>query len=625
MYLRSDERGPQMSNRLALRLALFGGFALVLFAILFFRLWQLQVLSGEEYLVEAKNNRTREFKVSAPRGEVLDRDGEVLVSNRTSLALQVNPQKLPADEAKRRAELARLGELTHTSLRQVRRAIAEQQELAPGAPVILRRDVGAYLVYYLQENQKRFPGVEVQRVFVRRYPSGTLAAHTLGSVGEVSPEQLREARYAKLEPGDSVGQDGVEYSYDNFLRGQPGMTRIQVDAFGQPTPGGRLVSQPPVPGDNLQLTIDSDLQAVGDASLSGQGLYGAYVAMDVRDGEIFAMGSNPTYDPAIFTHPISQATVERLYSEEAGAPYLNRAIAGAYPTGSTFKPITSIAALASGVVTPTESIYDDGAFTLGGITFQNAGGAIHGTISMQRALEVSSDVFYYTLGDRMYETPPRTALQEWAGRLGIGLETGIDLPGEQPGLLPTPAWRNELYRERLTDRPWSAGDNVNLAVGQGDLQADPLQMAVAYATIANGGLVPRPHVGMQVEDAAGRVLREIEPKPAGEVRIDPEWRDTILAGLHDAAQSPDGTSYDVFGGFPVDVAGKTGTAERLGYEDQSWYVVLAPYPDPEIVVAVTFEQGGFGAETAAPAAEDILSEYFGKRAAPVSGGTGAIE
>ena len=383
-----------------------------------------------------------------------------------------------------------------------------------------------------------------------------------------------------------------------------------------------MVSRQSVPGYNLQLTIDSDLQAAGDGALSSQGLPGAYVAMDVRSGEVLAMGSNPSYDPAVFTRPLTQNQVDELYRDPVLSPLTNRAIAGAYPTGSTFKPITSIAALGSGEVTPTEPIVDDGAFTLGGITFQNAGGAAYGTLSMQRALEVSSDVFYYTLGDRMY---PGTALQKWAGRLGIGNETGIDLPGERTGLLPTPSWRNELYREDLTDRPWSAGDNVNLAVGQGDLQADPLQMAVAYATIANGGLVPRPHVGMQVEDAAGRVLREIEPRPARQVRIDPEWRDTILAGLHDAAQSPEGTSYAVFGGFPVDVAGKTGTAERPPYADQSWYVVLAPYPDPEIVVAVTFEQGGFGADTAAPAALQILSEHFGKSAAPVSGGAGAVE
>jgi penicillin-binding protein 2 len=621
MYLRSDERTPRMSNRLALRIALFGGLALVLFVVLFVRLWVLQVASGDKYLAEAINNRTREFRVSAPRGAILDRDGDVLVDNRTSLALQVNPQKL-ASGAERRAELARLGSLTHTTLRRVRQLMREQTKLAPGAPVTLRRDVGYYLIYYLQENQERFPGVSVERVFVRDYPQGTLAAHLLGSVGEVSEEELKEARFRGLEPGDQVGKEGVEYSYDRFLRGRPGTTRIQVDAFGQPTPGGRLVSVAPVPGDNLKLTIDLDLQATGDAALSGQGLPGAYVAMNVRSGQILAMGSNPSFDPAVFTRPLTQGQVDELFRDPVLSPLTNRAIAGAYPTGSTFKPITSVAALGSGAITTTEPITDDGAFTLGGITFQNAGGAAYGTIAMQTALQVSSDVFYYTLGDRMY---PGTELQAWSHRLGIGRETGVDLPGELPGLLPTPAWRNQLYREDLTDRPWSAGDNVNLAVGQGDLQADPLQMATAYATIANGGEVPRPHLGLQVEDAAGRVLREMDFGPARQVRIDREWRETILAGLHDAAQSPGGTSYSVFGGFPVPVAGKTGTAERPPYADQSWYVVLAPYPDPEIVVAVTFEQGGFGVETAAPAALQILSQYFHKHATSVGAGSGAIE
>jgi penicillin-binding protein 2 len=624
VYLRSDERGPEMSNRLALRLAVFGALALVLFVVLFVRLWVLQVASGEQYLEEAINNRTREFRGSAPRGAILDRDGEVLVDNRTSLALQINPQKL-AHGAERRRELAQLASLTHTTLRKVRRTIREQTKLLPGAPVTLRRDVGHYLIYYLQENQKRFPGVSVERVFVRHYPQGTLAAHLLGSVGEVSEDELKEARFRGLEPGDRVGKEGVEYSYDRFLRGRPGTTRIQVDALGQPTPGGRLVSEAPVPGDNLKLTIDLDLQATGDAALAGQGLPGAYVAMNVRSGEILAMGSNPTFDPAVLARPLTQSQVDELFRDPVLSPLTNRAIAGAYPTGSTYKPITSVAALASGAVTPTEIIEDDGAFTLGGITFQNAGGAAYGPIAMQRALTVSSDVFYYTLGDRLYGMDPSTELQAWSHRLGIGRETGIDLPGELPGLLPTPAWRNQLYREDLTDRPWSAGDNVNLAVGQGDLQADPLQMAVAYATIANGGAVPRPHLGLQVEDAAGRVLREMEFGPARRVRIDPEWRDVILAGLHDAAQSGEGTSYSVFGGFPVPVAGKTGTAERPPYEDQSWYVVLAPYPDPEIVVAVTFEQGGFGAETAAPAALEILSQYFHKEAASVGDGAGVIE
>jgi penicillin-binding protein 2 len=619
MYRRSDELGG--NNQLVLRIAVFGGIAIALFAVLFFRLWFLQILNGDEFLAEARNNRTREFRVSAPRGEILDREGKVLVANRTSLALQVNPRKLPVDPGERRTELAQLANLTHSSLRRVRRTIHEGVELAPGAPVTLRRDVGNYLIYYLEENQARFPGVAVERVFVRRYPHGTLAAHLFGNVGEVDKEELKEARYPDLEPGDTVGKEGIEAEYDKVLRGRDGATRIQVDAMGQPTPGGQLDVVEPAPGDNLRLTVDSGLQEAGDAALSEQGLAGAYVAMDVRSGAILAMGSNPTFDPEVFTRPLSQSQVNQLYRDPVLSPLTNRAIAGAYPTGSTFKPITSIAALASGNVTTTEPIYDDGLFTLGGIDFENAGGAAYGSLSMQKALEVSSDVFYYTLGDRMNGSP---ALQEWSHKLGIGRESGIDLPGEQPGLLPTPAWRNQLYREELTERPWSAGDNVNLAVGQGDLQADPLQMAVAYATIANGGTVPRPHVAMQVEDPAGRVLREFEPRPARSIKIDPEWRETILAGLHDAAQSPSGTSYGVFGGFPVPVAGKTGTAERPPYADQSWYVVLAPYPDPEIVVAVTFEQGGFGADTAAPAALKILSEHFGKNAEPVET-AGAVE
>jgi penicillin-binding protein 2 len=621
VYRRSDEFGSQGGNQLAVRVAVFGGVAIALLAVLFFRLWFLQMLNGDEFLAEARNNRTRELQVIAPRGEILDREGNVLVANRTSLALQVNPRKLPADPRERRAELAQLADLTHSSLPRVRKMIHEGVELAPGAPATLRSDVGNYLIYYLEENQARFPGVAVERVFVRRYPHGTLAAHLFGNVGEVDKEELKEARYRDLEPGDRVGKEGIEAEYDKVLRGRNGATRIQVDAMGQPTPGGQLDVVEPTPGNNLRLTIDSGLQETGDAALSEQGLAGAYVAMDVRSGAILAMGSNPTFDPEVLTRPLSQSQVDQLYRDPVLSPLTNRAIAGAYPTGSTFKPITSIAALASGNVTTTEPIYDDGLFTLGGIDFENAGGAAYGSLSMERALEVSSDVFYYTLGDRMNGS---LALQDWAHKLGIGRETGIDLPGEQPGLLPTPAWRNQLYREDLTERPWSAGDNVNLSVGQGDLQADPLQMAVAYATIANGGTVPRPHVAMQVEDPAGRVLREFEPRPARSIKLDPAWRETILAGLHDAAQSPDGTSYGVFGGFPVPVAGKTGTAERPPYEDQSWYVVLAPYPDPEIVVAVTFEQGGFGADTAAPAALKILSEHFGEEAESVEA-TGAVE
>jgi penicillin-binding protein 2 len=614
MYRRGDELGPQMGNRLALRIAIFGGVAIALFAVLFFRLWFLQVINGDRYLAEAKNNRTREFRVSAPRGKVLDRNGEVLVANGTSLALQLNPRKLPASEKERRAELAQLADLVHSTPRRLRKTIHQQVSVSPGAPVTLRRDVGHYLVYYLQENQVRFPGITVQRVFVRRYPHGTLAAHILGNVGEISEEELKEPRYRKLEPGDQIGQDGVEYTYDRFLRGHPGLERIQVDALGQPTRNGRLFSQPPVPGDNLKLSIDASVQEAGEAAMASFGLRGGFVTMDVHSGEILALGSYPTYEPSILIEP-SQAQVNELYRDPVLAPLTDRAIAGLYPTGSTFKPITAIAALESGNLTPSEVINDPGQLVIGGQVFTNAGEAANGSVSLVSALEVSSDVFFYTLGYRMWNTGD---LQHWAHALGIGRPTGIDLPVFTAGLLPSQSWRNQLYKEGETERPWSPGDNVQLATGQGDLQTNPLQMAIAYAALANGGTVVTPHVGLQVDDAAGRVLKEFDPGPRRHIKMDPEYREEILEGLHDAAQNGGGTSFEVFGNFPIPVAGKTGTAQRPPYEDQSWYGVLAPYPNPRIVTFVTMEEGGFGVEAAAPAARTILEAYFARQLSEAS-------
>ena len=436
MYLRSDQRGPAMSNRLTLRVALFGGIALALFAVLFFRVWFLQVLNGDEYLAEARNNRTREYRVTAPRGNIIDRSGNLLVDNRMSLALQLNTQKLPEDLRERRGELARLADLTHSSPLRLRRLIHHEQKLAPGAPVTLRRDVGNYLIYYLQENQQHFPGVEVQRVFVRDYPNGALAAHILGYVGEVDEEELKERRYRGLQPGDEIGQEGIEATYDEFLRGHPGLTKVQVDALGQPTGGGKLVSDPPVPGDDLKLTIDSDVQAAGEAAMAARGLPGGFVTMDVHTGEILALGSFPTFDPTVFTKPLTQSQVDDLYRDPVLAPLTDRAIAGLYPTGSTFKLITALAALEGGVITTGTSIYDGGSLTVGGQTFQNAGGAAYGSLTLVPALQVSSDVFFYTLGLEMWDTGQ---LQKWAHALGIGRPSGLDLPGAAEGLLPDSA------------------------------------------------------------------------------------------------------------------------------------------------------------------------------------------
>jgi penicillin-binding protein 2 len=617
VYLRNDQR-PQ-GSRLSLRVAVLSGVAVVLFGILFFRLWNLQVISGDEYLVEAKNNRTREFKIIAPRGEILDRDGEVLVDNRTALALQLNTQKLPEDPAEERAVLARLGELAGMSMRRLRKTIKEGEEVAAGAPVTLRRDVDFELIAYLEENQREFPGAAVQRIFVRHYPNGTLAAHVLGNVGEISEDELKVRRYRQLEPGDEIGQAGVEYAYDRFLRGEPGLTRIQVDALGQPTPGGQLVSAAPTPGENLKLTIDADVQAAGEASLAARGLPGAFISMNVENGQILGLGSLPTYDPTVFTEPMTQQEVDTLYRDPILAPLFNRATEGAYPTGSTFKIITALAALENGVISPDETIFDGGKIIVGDQTFQNAGAEPHGSVELRRALQVSSDVYFYRLGWDMWDTGE---LQEWAQKLGIGRDTALDLPEEAEGLLPSKKWRDELFADGETERPWSPGDNIQLATGQGDLQTSPLQMAIAYAALGNGGMIVKPHVGMEVEDAAGRVLREFDPKVRRKVRINPAYRAAILEGLHLAAQEGGGTAAGVFEGFPVPIAGKTGTAERPGHADQSWFVGLSPYPDPRIVTVATVEEGGFGAESAAPVVLDILEAIYHKQASEVSSAGG---
>ncbi len=320
---------------------------------------------------------------------------------------------------------------------------------------------------------------------------------------------------------------------------------------------------------------------------------------------------------------MTQAQVDELIRDPVLAPLTDRATESYYPTGSTFKIVTALAALEGKVITPSTSIFDGGKLTIGSQSFQNAGGAEYGPLTLVPALEVSSDVFFYELGLDMWDTGQ---LQRWAAKLGIGKESGLDLPGETEGLVPSRTWRNQLYKEGNTDRPWSAGDNVQLATGQGDLQTNPLQVAISYAALGNGGTIVTPHVGMEVEDAAGRVLKEFDPPARRRIKIDPSSRTAIMEGLHQAAQGPEGTSYGIFGGFPIEVAGKTGTAQRPPHADQSWYAVLAPYPDPRIVTVVTMEEGGFGAESAAPAALQILEAYFDKHASSVSAsGTGLAE
>jgi penicillin-binding protein 2 len=608
VYLRPEDRAKP--NRKALRIAVVGGVGVALFAVLFFRLWSLQIIEGSENLAQAKDNRTRSIKIVAPRGKILARNGEVLVDNRTSLALQVDTSKLPAEEAAQNAELRELGALVHMRLPQVLKHIEEEEKIvAAGAPITIRHDVGYNLIYYIEEHPGKFPGVTVEKVFVRNYPEQEEAAQVLGHANEVSEEELEEGPYKGFEPGEVVGQEGLEYSYDKDLRGTPGTSRYQVNALGEPTPGGNLSSTPPVPGKNLKLTINPAVQKAGEAALAERGP-GAFVSMNIHTGEILGIGSYPTYDPTVWTKTMSEKEYAALSGEEGGEPLFNRAVEASWPTGSTYKIMTALAGLENGYITGSTVVEDNGFIELAGEKFENSEGAVNGSISLTHAFEVSSDVYFYKLGARMWDN---SDLQDWSHKMGIGNPTGIDIPTgpSAEGFVPSKQWRDELFEEELTERPWSQGDDVQLAVGQGDLQTDPLQMAIAYATLGNAGTVVTPHLGKEVMDPAGRVLQEIAPGPQRHVDIKPESRQLIMEGLHMATSGPGGTSTAVFNEFPIPIAGKTGTAERAGHPyNMSWFVSLAPYPNPNVVTVVTIEEGGFGAESAAPANKQILEAYF---------------
>jgi penicillin-binding protein 2 len=607
--------------------AIIGGAALVLFAIVFFRLWYLQVLSGDQYRAEANNNRVREITVQAPRGRIVDRNGRVLVDNRIAFAVTLSPDKLPEDRHEKKKLYSRLADVLNMKRREIDREVTEQLNQLPFSPATVKSDVEPAEYAYLLENADRFPGVQVEKVALRKYPFETIGAHLFGTVGEVTEEQLREKRYRGVNQGARVGQSGIEYAYDRYLRGRDGANRVQVDALGNFRAQLREVQ--PEAGRQLRLAVDYDVQRTGQQALGDA--RGAFVVMDVKTGEVRALGSSPSYDPNVFAKRIRQSDYDRLTSEENGAPLLNRATQGTYPSGSTFKLVSAVAALEGGVITPETVQYDDGSITVGGQRFQNAGNVSHGPVALRKALQVSSDVYFYNLGREMNSAGDGHLLQDWAKRLGIGRPTGIELPGEGAGTLPSPEWLAKRHKENPDVYGlWTVGQNIQLAIGQGYLQVAPLQLAVAYAAVANGGYIVRPHLGERVEDADGRVIQEFNQPARRKVNIKAAHRQAILEGLRAAASAPGGTSTPVFKGFPIPIAGKTGTAQTgAGRADQSWYAALAPYPNPRYVVITTFERGGFGAETAAPAARKIFASLFGvKDKGPTDvdsqGGTGQV-
>jgi len=654
-----EDRRPPLTPQLALRVAAVGTFALALFAVIFFRLWFLQVLSGDKYLAQASVNRVRDIGIPAPRGEIIDRSGNILVDSRSAIAVQLSPPDLPRNPRKRGRLYTQLAGVLGIPTTRVKCpvvgrgtlhlapipcAVSQQHALLPYANVTVKTDVPKEVHYYLAERQDQFPGVSVDQVYLRSYPLRNTAAQLFGTVGPINNAEIHQRRYRGVSQNSIVGQSGLEWFYDRYLRGSDGADRVQVDALGRFK--GYLRRSKPVGGHALRLSLDVGLQRAGQQALqqaidsNAPANAGAFVALNPENGEVYALGSLPTFDPNLFTKTIPASVYQQLNNPASNFPLINRALQSAYPDGSTFKPITATAALQSGAWSLSDSYDDTGQFCISTQCRHNAGGAAYGSLDLVNAIRVSSDVFFYNLGARTNADPAAHpdggALQQWAHLYGIGEKTGIDLGGEVAGNLPSPRWRQRIDNQEIRcerrkhvpscgiadKRPWSVGDNVNLAVGQGDVGVTPLQLAVAYSAIANGGSVVRPHIGLDVEAPDGTILQKIDPPPARRIPLNPTYIDAIRQGLRDAASQPGGTSADVMGSFPQQVYGKTGTAQRNGQADQSWYACFVPSwaTGRPIVVVVTVEQGGFGAMAAAPAAREILSQWFyGKRGSFVAG------
>jgi penicillin-binding protein 2 len=638
---------------LAIRVAIVSAIAIALFSVIFFRIWYLQVLSGEQYVRQANANRVRDLPIPAPRGEILDREGKPIVASATTNAVQIVPSALPPAGPPRLALYRKLGRLLGISGPHVKAIVEREKTAIPYAPVTIKTDAGVGVLTVLGERQDEYPGVIQQPVSIRSYPYGEMAAQLIGHVGQISKPELKLKGFRGVQQGTIVGQEGLEYYYDRYLRGEPGIRRVEVNAEGLPV-SARLAPKQPVAGHSLRLTLSLGLQKAAEKALlegeeharaSGKpSPAGAFVAMDPRNGQILAIGSQPSFDPNRFAKPLTQTEVNRLIGSGTQAgPLDNRAVNGAYPTGSTFKPITAIAGLESGVMSPEEGLGAGTCLHVGAQEFCNAGHADYGPVGLVQALKVSSDTYFFEVGERA--NSHGNVIQRKARELGIGESTGIDLPTEFNGVVPDKAWRErenkaELACERrkhlsncgIVLEPtgvWTVGDNMHLAVGQGELLTDPLQMAVAYSTLANAftgggtGAVVTPHLGMEIDEQTRAELQSLKFPARRDVHLNDSDLSLVMEGIHEAASQPGGTSAEVWAGWNQaahPVYGKTGTAQHAGKAvDQSWYMAYIGDPNRPIVIAVTVEEGGFGAETAAPIARLIASQWYGVKAKFVAG------
>ncbi len=583
-YVR-DDLGP-LHRRLALALAAFGA----LFLILVARLWLVQVVEGPRWRKAAENNRLRRIPLEAPRGQVLDVNGQVILTNRPGFGLLLFPEEMK-DPEQTAAFLARIGIADRGEI-DARIAKARSTSYLPA---VIADDLAWSQVAAVAAHRAEHPELEVHEASRRAFPAGSAIAHLAGQLGEVTPEQL--SADPSLRSGQLIGRSGLERAYEKDLGGKPGDLVIVVDALGRQV--SKLQEEPPEPGRSLHVTVDLDLQKEAAAAMSG--LCGAVVALDPRDGAVRVLLSEPAFDPDLFAGHLEPARWRELLGDPLH-PLTDRAIQALYPPGSTIKPLFAAGALRDGLRTTSDTVYCAGGATIYGHRYRCWKPGGHGRVDLAEAIEGSCDTYFY----RLAHDAGIDRLAAWARTFGLGSPTGIEIAGESSGLVPDDAWS-----QRTRGHPWYSGESISVGIGQGPILATPLQLAVAYAALVNGGRLVRPHLTTEGD------------APARPLNIPPAVLAAVRQGMELVVNGPSGTAR-AQGRGPVRFGGKTGTSqvmrkkEGVRWQDLPWdqrhhalFVGYAPADDPRLVVAVVVEHGGDAASVAAPIARRLFDRAFG--------------
>ncbi|MDD5660136.1 MAG: penicillin-binding protein 2 [Actinomycetota bacterium] len=606
------------------RLVFVSYIVIIAVVVLALKLYFLQVMSGEVYAEAVSQNITRTKSVSAPRGNIYDRNGKLLIESIPTVAVAVDPYTV----LKRDDVLTILSNKLGLSYYDLKNKL-ENTKTTYIDRIIIKQNIDKETLIYLKENSQDLPGVEVINIFLRKYNYGYLASHILGYTGEINEEKLSQEKYQTgYAGGDQIGLTGVEEQYEDILKGSKGKVVYEVDPLGRPT---NIIEQTDyIAGNDIYLTIDIELQKYVEQTLATQleeirkikvskkdEYYkaggGAVVVLDAKTGEVLSMASYPTYDPGAFIGGISTLDWEQLNDPENNFPLNNRAIMG-FPPGSVFKIVTAYAGLSEGVINKNNLISCAGTWYGLGNDFPKScwkkGG--HGGLNITGAIQNSCDIYFYETSLRLFlkNNNSDELMQKYSRLLGFDNLTGIDLPNESAGVIPDKLWKKEWFKNDKANSIWFPGDTVNMSIGQGDVLITPLQLAYAYMTMANRGIQYNPHFLKEIKDKSGENIINLADSKYNDLELNQEYVNIIENGFNLVTKQ--GTGSSAFRSFPLDkipVAGKTGTAEFAGRQDYAWFVSYAPIGNPQYVVAVMLEEAGGGGANAAPVAEKIY-EYL---------------